>query len=288
MIVDVPNSDELKSTATGWINLSWEIAIQALSEFIQTQDYYDELESGDQDKFPINEQVYWHNKRYKMNNAISLLQQSLELFLKARISEVSPYLLIVGDWPSPKDGKLSFSEFRTIDASQLCRSASIVSSHPIPHGFRDLYDRLRTQRNKIVHLNAGNIRVEGGNILLDILAAHHFLFPDLRWLSVRRDFMNSDGVISDWEHYEDDFTHPSFMYEINVALSVLDGKVTKKYFGYDKRKRSLECPDCEGYRTKWHEGIDWKFAQKQKDGTIFCIACDNVYTAEEYKERLKG
>jgi hypothetical protein len=71
---------------------------------------------------------YWRARTYRLNNAISLLQQSLEIFLKARIAEVSPFLLISGEpdrWPKRNSaGDVDFSDFRTLDAVQLCKAVN--------------------------------------------------------------------------------------------------------------------------------------------------------------------
>jgi hypothetical protein len=98
----------------------------------------------------------------KLNNAISLLQQSLEIFLKAKIAEVSPFLLIAGDpqsWPSPnKLGQVEFSDFRTLDAAHLCRSARIVSTG-LTDQFVQFYTRLSADSDE-----AGRVfRFESGH-----------------------------------------------------------------------------------------------------------------------------
>jgi hypothetical protein len=120
MIIDVPDHPELKETAIGWFNLAWGTTTDALSIFQQNVEYYEEHVGEEMSAEQTD--GCWHAQRYKLNNAIALLQQAMELFLKARIAEVSPFLLIAGEphhWPKPNaDGKVSFSEFRTIDTGQ--------------------------------------------------------------------------------------------------------------------------------------------------------------------------
>jgi hypothetical protein len=160
MIVGVPEFAELHDTAVGWLNLAWEIAIREVSEFQEVDDLFREEEA----------QKYWNSARYKLNNAVSLLQQSMEIELKARIAKVSPYLLIAGDpqsWPKMDTvGQVDFSDFKTLDSTHLCRVHNIVSDRPLPPQFMQFYNEARRARNKIIHLNAGNMKAESGAILL--------------------------------------------------------------------------------------------------------------------------
>ena len=98
--------------------------------------------------------AYWHGQRYRLNNATAVLQQSMELLLKARIAEVSPFLLLAGDpqrWRKPdKKGEVSFTDLRTIDATQLCSVVATVSSAPLPPDFQSFFNDVRKRRNKIV------------------------------------------------------------------------------------------------------------------------------------------
>jgi hypothetical protein len=49
---------------------------------------------------------------------------------------------------------------------------ALVSDEPLSPLFFQLYGDVRKTRNKIAHLNAGNIKAESGDILLIILTAH--------------------------------------------------------------------------------------------------------------------
>jgi DNA-binding ferritin-like protein (Dps family) len=117
MIVGVPDANELRETAIGWLNLAWEVAINEVREFQEVDEYFDAL-AREYEEEPRQEEInkFWDTSRYNLNNAISLLQQSLEIALKARIAEVSPYLLIAGDpqsWPTvnSSNNEADFADF---------------------------------------------------------------------------------------------------------------------------------------------------------------------------------
>ncbi len=293
MIVGVPNYKQLHDTAVGWMNLAWEITTKELDDFHEAFTVFMMIEEErGSEKADAEAEKFWTAAQYKLNNATSLLQQSLEIFLKARIAEVSPFLLIVGEpqsWPRPEpSGDVDFSNFRTLDAVQLCRAVKIVSATPIPDAFIDFYDRLRRVRNKISHLNSGSIKAEASAILLDILMAHKFLFPDEAWVKFRRRYLDSTGQYSDPEglYGEDDYTNDCIAGEIETVLHELEPKYAKLFFQFDPKKDALRCPTCLKLRTGWTDR-EWSFAQKQRGGKIKCAACLSVYTVQEYKNKIR-
>lgn len=92
-ITDVPDHRELSET--GWLNLAWETVIDRVESYLEHLEHH-EL-SNDSKPMPARKQkAYWYANRFKLNNAIALLQQALEMLLKARIAKVSPYLLLSG------------------------------------------------------------------------------------------------------------------------------------------------------------------------------------------------
>lgn len=290
MITGIPDHNELTETATGWLNLAWDIVIGEARKFQEVETVFDDIEEQhgpDVAERAINQ--HWNAKRLKLNNAISLLQQSLEIFLKARIAEVSPFLLIAGDppsWPSIDNaGNVEFSDFRTLDAIHLCRAARIVSATPLSEQFVQFYGRLRKERNKIAHLNAGSMKAEANAIILDILEAHRLLFPGQLWVEFRKNYLDSTGEYADTEGIftGDDYTNDKICSEIEAALGELSSQHAKLYFQYDHRKKGLRCPLCLERRNGDDE---WRFAQKQKDGNIRCIACLSVYPKDDYIEAV--
>lgn len=293
MITGVPNHSQLNETAVGWLNLAWEITIDEVMTFHEVEGAAQEIEESlSIEKSDAAIRKFQQAAQYKLNNAISLLQQSLELFLKARIAETSPFLLISGDpqtWPRPdKDGNVEFANFRTLDAVQLCRAVSTVSASPLPDAFVQFYDRLRKVRNRIAHLSAGILRAEAKTIIVDILTAHAYLFPPQRWVEFRKRYLASTGAYSDDDIIFDgeDHSHDRLTEEIAAAFDELSPQEVKKFFHYDAHKRGYRCPKCLELRTSGSDR-EWPFAQKRKDGHIECVACMTAYTVAEYKEAIQ-
>ena len=143
MIVGVPDHLVLKETAIGWMNLAWDTAIDEARTFQDVEFVTMVLRKSRADVANTAIAKHWR-EQLLLNNAFSLLQQSLEIALKAKIAEVSPFLLMAGDprsWPKPKDGvnTIDFSNFRTIDAVQLCGAVNTVSATPLEGFHRILW-----------------------------------------------------------------------------------------------------------------------------------------------------
>jgi hypothetical protein len=288
MIVGVPSHIHLMETATGWMNLAWELIIAESHSLDEIEEIWID-QSGVWTREEIEGELtsYLHSRRLHLNNAISLLQQSLEIFLKAKIAEVSPFLLIAGEvssWPSPDStGNIDFSNFRTIDAVHLCRAAKISANFKITDEFVTFYDRIRKTRNKVVHLNASSVKAEVHEIMLDILTAHKHLFSQDQWVSFRTRFMDSGSdkmtILSGHE-----FVHDVLMNELDTVFNALEPRHLKMFFGYDPKKKDLQCPQCVELRSKYSESSS--YAQKQDNGTIRCAACLLVVSAVDYKARI--
>jgi hypothetical protein len=293
MIVGVPDHHILKNTAIGWMNLAWDIAIDEARAFQDAEFLYNDIEhehGADVAKTAIAK--HWNAKRLLLNNAVSLLQQSLEITLKAKIAEVSPFLLIAGDprsWPRPKDGSnvIDFSSFRTIDAVQLCSAVNTVSAVPLSNAFVEFYDRLRQSRNKIAHLNASAVIVEVKSLLVDILMAQRHLFPDIRWTTFRHGYLRSTEQYDDKgpRFYEDDYTPDVMTSEVKTALQVLDSHHLKEFLYFDDTREVYRCPNCLDERSK-HADDEREFVQLTGPDSLQCIVCLSNYSVPDYKQAI--
>jgi hypothetical protein len=289
MIVGVPQHSQLTETAIGWLNLAWGTAITELMQFKDFEYQFEDIEKDHgPDVAKIEIEKYWAGVNYQVNNAFSLLQQSMELFLKARIAEVSPFLLIVGDpqsWPKPNaKGEIDFSDFRTVDAIHLIKVVNVASPQRLPPEFPPFFDRVRKARNKIAHLHGGQWRVEVKAVLLDILTGYEMLHSAGSWVEFRKRHFGSNQLTVDLYNIKDG-SHTQIMAELRACIAELEPRYLKKYLGYDTRKRALLCPNCKGMRADWDDEEPY-FVQRQNVGILKCVACGALYTVEEYVEEM--
>ncbi len=291
MITGVPDFKELEQTARGWIYLAWSGAISSLSE-INGVSYNILLnqEANDTNKSAEKIAILVQSYNYALNNSVSLLQQSVELFLKARIAEVSPFLLINADvqsWPKvDKAGNVDFSDFRTIDAINLCKAVRAVSNRNLPDKFNQFYDDLRKRRNKIMHLTSGSIAPEVKEVLLLIMEAHNLLFDGQKWQEFRIDYYKHERIYDD-DDFGEDVTQDIVIGETNDLIEALLPSQLKKYMGYDTRRKRLQCPSCESLVSK-HFYEECSCAQERKDGSIYCFACLALFEdRKSYDDAMK-
>jgi hypothetical protein len=292
MIVGVPDHDVLKDTAIGWMNLAWDIAIDEARNFQDAEFIYKDIANEHGEDVAMTAIAkHWNAKRLLLNNAVSLLQQSLEIALKAKIAEVSPFLLIAGDprtWPKAKDASntIDFSNFRTIDAVQLCSAVNTVSARPLSTEFVEFYDRLRQSRNKIAHLNTSAISIEVKALMVDILTAQKHLFPDVRWTTFRYDYLRSTEQFDDKDSLftGDDYTPDVMIGEVNTALQALDPDLLEEFFGFDESKPAHRCPHCLHGRNQSDD--ECEFVQMTEAGRFKCIVCTSDYAVADYKQAI--
>jgi hypothetical protein len=282
MIIGVPDHQGLSATGIGWMNLAWSSIIDCITDVDDHSEYLQSDLLLDDEKTRKRIARIIQGQRFKINNAITLLQQSLEILLKSRIAETSPFLLIHGDpqsWPKPNDrGEVDFTDFRTVDAVSLCKAANTVGQRPLPAGFIKFFEDLRKARNKITHLTTSGVSADAvADVMLSIITAHHYMFDGQAWQRFRKDYMYDrgptvEGDTDEDDIYETDYTYDQFLREIDCVLRTLQPADLKRFLGFDAERERLYCHNCYNETTKYYDG-EHLFAQKQDDGSIFCVAC---------------
>src|SRR6185369_17126617 len=110
MIVNVPTADTLHLAALGAFFDTWSLILNIATAF-------DEVYPPGDD-WTKEKTEYLEACQYDLQSALISMQLSNELALKARIAEVSPYLLLFSNDRklSRKAGDIDFADLRTIDA----------------------------------------------------------------------------------------------------------------------------------------------------------------------------
>lgn len=265
------------------MNLAWSITVGCIDEVRQNRsslgDDFNHISPHD---LEILESKIVARQQIKVNNALALLQNSLEIFLKARIAEVSPFLLISDNtrsWPKQDaQGNISFSDFRTLDATELCKVADIVSVYKLPSSFVELYNRIRLERNKIIHLDYSQIRYKSSKMMTDTLVCYYALFNKIPWQAFRQIYLERNEIQHDYFD-ETILSHDNYLTEIDIMMDVLSDTELKTFLNFNQQKPLIFCPEC-CYRTSKYYVGKYMYAQRQSDGTIFCIACATDYENE--------
>ncbi|HAV1777756.1 TPA: hypothetical protein N5L59_001493 [Enterobacter hormaechei subsp. steigerwaltii] len=129
---------------------------------------------------PVTDESEEQRKRRLMSEKESFLQSGLvilfnsaEIYLKALIAEKSVYLLLKEVKDSYKSK--SFFDCATLDAGELHKIAGSISGRTLPQRFNDTYEKLRVERNKVIHLGKSN----SNEIKKDFLGSFLTLYEEI-------------------------------------------------------------------------------------------------------------
>lgn len=106
-------------------------------------------------------------------SGLVILFNSAEIYLKALIAEHSVYLLLKEVKDSYK--KKSFFDCVTLDANELHKIAQSISGKSLSPRFNEIYEQLRNERNKVIHLGKSNNK----EIRKDLLGAFLTLLEEV-------------------------------------------------------------------------------------------------------------
>lgn len=269
MIEGIPNSADFRDTGKAQFDFAWDIAVSFLKLFDEAGEYLVEVE-GDEASF-------WNAAKQRLLTALAITQQGVELIVKSKIMDISPYLLISGSpstWPKPKGGKpVAFSDFRTIDAQDLITTHNTFADNLLSPEFVESFDSLRSLRNRIMHTVDKTLKVTALEVTTKILEMHEFLLPEENWIATRREFL-SDSPAS--QLYSSDGDQAQVVWEFFILFSSLKPAQVQKFFGVNKKERTYICPECK-YDCGDYTEIDPKYAvlrpNKPNSKLLYCFVC---------------
>lgn len=303
-MTEIPTPDELKRASRELLRLAWYIVAYSIQWYNESDviheryvpEYEIVLQDGRVEKFggPVMDYTpaereaaarqYWQREQPKLSNALILIQQAIELGLKARIAEVSPFLLIVRDAREfPHESSVTdipFSTFRTIDAADLLRVHNAVSARRLGAPMTSFWEMLRRQRNIVMHLGWTKAPpISAHELRSHILFANHALHPDTRWTQVLLE--RSDEPDLSYPHDEDiesmSFGHT--LQNMGELVHELPPSMVKQYFDFDRKSRSYICPECAAKARKADVDLP-ALAQirprKPGESTLYCFVCDKT------------
>ena len=276
MITEVPTAHDFAQASVAALNLAWDVAAEL------SWRYSIAIDSESYDKDEISD-AYWSRAQQRLGNAISLVQQGLELAIKSRIASVSPFLLIANRSdslpPSCATG-IPFSDFKTIDAKDLIRVHDVFAEHPLSGECRAFLERNRRLRNQLIHGVGKADRITERQIFADVLRAIHLL-PGLAasWPKARLDYLTSQT--SESAIGVDDYPLSRVLEEFAAVVKLLRRKDLFDFVHFDNKARRYICPSA------CYSDMSWNRAFRSRDmirlaqirpnsphsATVFCFVC---------------
>lgn len=246
------------------------------------------MEKWDEDGAVSGE--FWIAAQIPLSNAFVLVQQGIEFLLKARIVQVSPYLLLANnsrEWPANCHEKdIPFSSFRTVDAQDLRKIHDTVCSQRLSHLFSKRIEELRRTRNVLMHSVGRNMRLIPTDIWKWILEVSSNLIGEHVWFSIRRQYLEQKPSSV---AYSAAGAAGLLAWEALKLLNILSPKEKRQHLGVYPKRRWYGCINCSGaYRETINpDSPKVKTCQlttrEPKGTTIFCFVCGDQFTVVRRK-----
>ncbi|MDX7829174.1 hypothetical protein SJR89_19095 [Aeromonas caviae] len=283
MVIDIPSKDDFFNMGDSLLNSAWDNLIALLKD-------YSEYEFvGCEDGF---EKVFFLHAKPKLMSSFTLVQQAVEFYLKGKIAEVSPYILISNDsrnWPKAADkSDIDFSEFRTIDAQDLVKIHNTFSETKLNEPFKEWFNEMRNIRNKIMHSVSSQDFIRPTNLAEAILTAHSHFFGAKQWIRSRFIYhLNSPSNRIEFmtEHEKEGYRYFEIHEEISIAVKALKPSAVEKFFGFNKKAKAMECNFCEEHfeNIKFYDHGRWRthlidtlIQSDINKHSYACIICENT------------
>lgn len=281
MITDVPSHEDFRQSGIDLLNLAWSTVVGLLLE--PQQWLAPDAATGGGEWTDFSE-AYWGASERSLATAASLVHQGADFLLRARIADVSPFLLIGGEpseWPRGCHRKdTAFSEFRTVDARELVRLHDAVARQRLTQHFKRKYEAIRKRRNVIVHSAKPDMQLAAKDVLVDVLEVAHELLAATPWLELRKERLQGDpeAVLAGYYMYTEDYLSWRVPTEFMAVVDLLQPRETQKLLGFNKRQRRYICPCCtEACYSADLPDLLPNLAQLRpntpRSTTVYCVLC---------------
>lgn len=266
---DIPTSFQLMDAGKRLLFSAWrDIAALALELKFPNEDLDDSERLG--------EKEFWKIHRSSLEATLVLILGGAELLLKGKIAEKSPFLILKDS--SQFDLKKSFLDCETIPAIKLIKVYEVVAGKALQQPFKSIFNELREQRNRIIHLGFSGAELDARKLLKNILIMTKALCNE-NWIEIYNAHIsipnhNSSG------HMEETLSHLKFFPK---SIELLDSAIVKEQLSIDSKSKSLHCPKCilhishkYLYEGNGEVGDYWSVFQKSDKKSFFCVCCSQI------------
>jgi len=287
VIENVPSADELRSISLRLYFKAWADTVEIITEWEQYGSYLLDKAEGEDDSHTDEWQAYIKAAQSDLQAIYTLIQQSQEIGLKATICEVSPFLLLKRTDVRPIDpvkGVWDFTDFPTIDASELARVHNIFYPTSLSKEFQTQYEEIRRNRNKISHLGIYRERIDPRAIIEILRRDYDELYQGRRWMEDRLHF----ATLHRWAGYgHGDFNERTALFnELWLLLPRLSDEQFKWIMGHDRAEPRYICHHCArdaNLGTGEPYDNDVPTAYPEDNLAVKCVICNKRYAMKPAK-----
>ena len=268
-------------TPTSLENVSVRLLQTVWSELLAFKDEYECVWIQETNPTLLNS--YTTSIQPELQLLIITFTQSLELGLKSKICETSPYLLLSHfEQDSPKSNN-DFLEFRTLGANRLPEIVDSLAYFELSNRLKDLYKKYNRIRNKVVHLGILKEPLSYSEIIEDLISCYLELYPRRNILADKMKFHTKDNhIIFENDSYVSPIT--TFFAEYQNALETINEIQFYKMYNVNIDQLNYICHHCTSSKDLEHYDFfkddspySLKSSYKINDFKIYCILCDIEY-----------
>ncbi len=270
MITNIPTPDEFETAGLDFLNIAWSFTCALMFNLDDA-----EVETWDDDGEVKIE--YWELAQKTLTKSLALTHQGIELMIKAKIIETSPFLIMAGkpnEWPRKcSTQNTPFSFFKTIDAQEIIKVYNTISSSRLSDEFINQYENLRKLRNRIMHSVDKNIKVHAKDVIIAILETSEILLKPIGWIEARTDYLENEPEVL-LDHH--DSVVDNVYREIDKVIEMLQPAEAKKYFRFNKKQRRYLCLDCNDSYEFASPDLAQLLPNTPSSVNTYCILCSKT------------
>lgn len=244
-----------------------------------------DLESFFSPEYGFDDEEFCEAEPIKVGNVALLIFSCIENYLKYKIAQHSP-LLLIANLAEIKWKAMDFNEFYMHGFTDLLKLYAVIYESTEDTSLKDSFEHLRIMRNKFVHSGRST------EISLEKLFKVGAFFIDKIWNKNISDhgtifqfFSSKIGALDSYhdltnfvaEGEEENDQHKTLLEMYRLNSFFLTTNETLSFIGLNKSEDKEECPVCSIY--DWQLRLkNYRFAKFTYDGLdkyIFCNLCQS-------------
>lgn len=274
MIKNIPSPED-------FLDISASLYFEALFLLVKFCPEDKTLESFFSPEYGFDDNEFCELESIKVGNVALLIFSSIENYLKYKIAQHSP-LLLVANLAEIKWKTMNYDEFYMHGFTDLLKLYAVIYEPTEDTGLKDAFENLRIMRNKFIHSGRSK------EITLEKLLKVGAFFIDKIWNknicehgTIFKFFSSKIGALDGYHDLtnfipqveEENNEHETLlkMYQLNSFF--LTANENLSFIGLNKSEKKEECPVCSIY-DYLIQLKDYRFAKLTYDETDKYISCN--------------
>lgn len=284
MIPNIPLPEE-------FLEISADLYFEALFILVKLCPDDKNLEAFFSPAYGFDDKEFCETESIKVGNVALLIFSSIENYLKYKIAQHSP-LLLIANLAEIKWKAMDFDEFYMHGFTDLLKLYAVIYESTEDTSLKDSFESLRIMRNKFVHSGRSKeISLEGllkvGAFFIDKIwnkniSDHGTIFKFFSSkIGALDDYHDLTNFVAEYEDGNDQHKTLLEMYQLNSFF--LTANESLSFIGFNKQDSREECPVCSIYA--WQFSLkNYKFSKFMHDGPdkyILCNLCQSEVLIDE-------